>query len=98
MNANLWMPSVATALNKSRSFAARPLAMLERVRAIWKHANWQHANAPASSSVDVRFKGARPDELWSSALTRAIHHVEDDIMLLIMVFFAGGMLAILFGW
>ena len=48
MNANLWTPSVATALN------------------------------------------------GSSVLTRAIHHLEDDTKLLIMVSFAGSMLAILF--
>ena len=92
MNARLWLPSVAAALNGSGSIAASPS---------WLHGRgWtarRRAHTPASSPVDVQFSDTRTTELWSSVLTRAIPGVEGFAMMLIMSYFAAGILAILFG-
>ena len=93
MNVKPWLPSLTTLLNGSRFVAARPTSVAGRA---W--APWQHAHPPARSSVDVRLSGAKATELWSSPVTRAIHLVEEFTILLIMVHFAVGILAVLFGW
>jgi hypothetical protein len=92
MNARLWWPSVAAALNGSRSIPARRGSVHERPRAAG-----QPAHTPASPSAGIQPKGAKATELWSSVVTRAIHHVEELTMLLIMAHFALGILAFLFG-
>ncbi|MBK7278220.1 MAG: hypothetical protein IPI08_17205 [Betaproteobacteria bacterium] len=57
-----------------------------------------HAHAHARSrAVDIQFNGVGPTELWSSVATRAIHRVEEFVIVLIMLHFAVGMLGILFG-
>jgi hypothetical protein len=47
--------------------------------------------------VDIQFNGVGPTELWSSVATRAIHRVEEFVIVLIMLHFAVGLLGILFG-
>ncbi len=93
MNTKPWLSVIDTVLNGPRFVAARPSTTPERV---WTA--WQPAPTPASSSVDIQFNGAKPTGLWSSVATRAIHRVEEFVMLLIMLHFAVGMLGILFGW
>ena len=90
MNTKPGLSLIAAVLNGPRFVAARPSTTPERVWIAWQ--------PPASSSVDIQFNGAKPAELWSSAATRAIHRVEEFVMLLIMLHFAVGMLGILFGW
>jgi hypothetical protein len=103
MNTRPWLSLMATVLHGPRFVAARPSTTSEHAWTTWQPTPTPTpAPAPAptlaSRTVDIQFNGVGPTELWSSVATRAIHRVEEVVIVLIMLHFAVGMLGILFGW
>ena len=100
MNTRPWLSLMATVLHGPRFVAARPATTSERAWTPWQPAPTPTPTpspTPASRAVDIQFNGVGPTELWSSVATRAIHRVEEFVIVLIMLHFAVGMLGILFG-
>jgi hypothetical protein len=94
MNVKPGWPGAATVRHGSSGFAARVTRMRGR---LWAgvRAVRSPAAAPERGSGDVPLDGLGPTPLWSSMMTRAIHRFEELTMLLIMLHFAVGTLALL---
>lgn len=102
MNTRPWLSLIATVLHGPRFVAARPATTSERAWTPWQPAPTPTSKPrpkpkPASHAVNIQFNGVGPTELWSSVATRAIHRVEEFVIVLIMLHFAVGLLGILFG-